>query len=354
MSRCNIVLLDSYPDLRTKRRLGQLSSVLGRDLNVYVDTTRATSNATNIRNYAYYPLSRLRVFQILRANFIYFTGSRIPVFFFPFLLFARLLGAKLLCEISDLPLSRDIGPAGIINQNIQLALWKFFLNLLTKNFIVTSEGFLAACSKKSRVYISSNCNPYSGSHNFRRFADDGIQYTFVYAGFIRYLDQLRLLCEYCIKHRLYFAIYGSPLDAYHKLVDSCPCSRGDFEQYIRYKGQFSEQDLPVIYSSARFVYSVYDEKSLNCRLALPNKLYEASFYMKPILVSSGTYLSSVVSSSGLGYGLSSFDKQRFESELTSVLRVTHEFDPERFSNFYRSSLNSDGHILDFLKEVAVI
>lgn len=71
---------------------------------------------------------------------------------------------------------------------------------------------------------------------------------------------------------------------------------------IRYHGPFqAPQDLPRIYRAVDIVFSVYDNRDYNVKLALPNKLYEAAFFGVPILVASDTSLASRVETWGIGW-----------------------------------------------------
>jgi succinoglycan biosynthesis protein ExoL len=70
---------------------------------------------------------------------------------------------------------------------------------------------------------------------------------------------------------------------------------------IKYFGQFKyPDDIKRIYSQIDLAFSMYDSNDLNVRLALPNKLYEAMYFRKPIIVSSNTYLSDNVEKYGIG------------------------------------------------------
>ena len=72
---------------------------------------------------------------------------------------------------------------------------------------------------------------------------------------------------------------------------------------IFYHGSFNFfKDSAEIYSSLSMLYMPYDttSDSLNNRVALPNKLYEAMFFQVPIITSSDTYLGSIVNDFGIG------------------------------------------------------
>ena len=58
-----------------------------------------------------------------------------------------------------------------------------------------------------------------------------------------------------------------------------------------------------IYKQVDVVISCYDTSTINERIAEPNKLYEAMFFCKPIVVSPGTFLANQVTNYECGYTL---------------------------------------------------
>ena len=64
------------------------------------------------------------------------------------------------------------------------------------------------------------------------------------------------------------------------------------------------------------IYSVYDADMTNVRVALPNKLYEAIYCERPIIVAKGTYLAELVERWGVGVAVD----HREPKELTAVLQ----------------------------------
>lgn len=68
-------------------------------------------------------------------------------------------------------------------------------------------------------------------------------------------------------------------------------------------------ELPNIYQQIDIVVSCYDTSSWNVRVAEPNKLYEAVFFERPIVVSKGTFLEKQVRRFNAGYAIKADDNQ---------------------------------------------
>jgi succinoglycan biosynthesis protein ExoL len=71
---------------------------------------------------------------------------------------------------------------------------------------------------------------------------------------------------------------------------------------IKYFGPFKNpDDLSKIYSNIDIIVACYDVENLNERILEPNKLYEALYFNKPIVVSKNTFLSKKVKTLGCGF-----------------------------------------------------
>jgi len=119
-----------------------------------------------------------------------------------------------------------------------------------------------------------------------------------FVGFLRYRDCLLPVIKSIsrLKGIFEFHVYGQgPL-------------RDEIEKYemrsdnIFYHGSFKNpEDLSRIYGSLHLNYVVYDNKDLNVRLAIPNKLYESIYFCTPMVVAADTELSKRVLELSIGF-----------------------------------------------------
>lgn len=119
-------------------------------------------------------------------------------------------------------------------------------------------------------------------------------------------------------------IYGK--GTYQKLVEEY----ANKYENIKYFGEYNFfQDSAKIYASLDILYMPYDTTngSLNNKIALPNKLYEAMYFQVPIITSCGTYLGELVEEYGIGKTIKCCD----EKELLNVLENMN--DTKKFENF---------------------
>lgn len=93
------------------------------------------------------------------------------------------------------------------------------------------------------------------------------------------------------------------------------------EQYqnVFYHGRFKNpEDLANIYKNIDVLLCTYDYRFDNVRYAEPNKLYEAIYFRKPIIVSTNTFLSEKVSSLNIGYSIDPFDTSSIVSFIQNL------------------------------------
>lgn len=77
-------------------------------------------------------------------------------------------------------------------------------------------------------------------------------------------------------------------------------------------------DLLKVYGQVDMVLCTYDIHSANVRYAEPNKLYEAIYFFKPIIVTQGTFLADKVQRLGVGYALDPFNDNAITQWLSHL------------------------------------
>lgn len=118
-----------------------------------------------------------------------------------------------------------------------------------------------------------------------------------------------------------------------------------------FHGRFNNpQDLPAIYENVDIVIALYDVESINVLYAEPNKLYEAIYYRKPIIVSTGTFLAQKVNRLGIGFDIDALSATCIDTFIESlssekIIKKKHAAD-----NILRSeAINDNSKLLEAVK-----
>ena len=175
-----------------------------------------------------------------------------------------------------------------------------------------SEGFLQyhfGDKRPDNVYVIPN-RLHQNIVNVEEIAYTGLnenKLRFGFVGGIRY-DTIYKFAETLLMHFPNYEMHFYGMYPNEK-------SRMQFEPLNRYENCFfhgafrSPDDLPKIYSQIDVLVSAYDVTGINPRYAEPNKLYEALYFEKPIIVSANSFLADKVRRLGIGYDVDALNEE---------------------------------------------
>ena len=232
-----------------------------------------------------------------------------PIYYsFGFLssLFFFLFGKHYVYEISDILY-------GYPRFSKVLWLFKWIDKKMIKKSLVTvmtSKGFYDFYGiKDSKIVIQPN-KVNSSLRDYHRepmCCEENKGLVFSFVGAVRYDSILRfanVIGHYFPEHKFYF--YGQ---ASGKTLEKC-LELSNKNSNVAYFGAFKNpDDLVDIYRNINIVVACYTPTALNEKLAEPNKLYEALFFCKPIIVSEGIFLTEQVRRYDCGFSLDATREQ---------------------------------------------
>lgn len=185
---------------------------------------------------------------------------------------------------------------------------------------MTSEGFRSylGVPAKDIVLLQNKVNPALSSYHREALAFTD-RFRFGFVGAIRYESILRfaeVIAEEFPQHEFHF-FGGTGERMKGRCLDLVKCYKN-----VHYHGPFvNPDDLPGVYGQLDIVVACYDVSSVNERIAEPNKLFEAMFFCRPIVVSEGIFLAEQVRRFGCGYTI---DATRKESIRAFVKSLEHD------------------------------
>lgn len=200
-------------------------------------------------------------------------------------------------EVGDIRVLSGRISAGIFDKIYSKALFHCFETVVTsgkfKEYLAARYALPVERIKVIENRLSSEVFPPEFISEFKPIGRDELRVGII--GLLRYRNILEFLSAHSEKRsRFGIRIHGDgplkyEIDRYLKM----PC--------VTWSGQFKyPDDVRSIYDGIDLSFVMYDSTDLNVRLALPNKLYEAMYFRKPLIVSSGTYLSEKVEQYKIG------------------------------------------------------
>lgn len=183
-------------------------------------------------------------------------------------------------------------------------------NIIKTSFftIMTSEGFkryFFGDKKMDNIMVQPNKLSNKLKLNTERtvFKPNIQSLNFSFVGSIRYFDTVLRFAKVIGKN--------FPQHKFHFFGDSK--SVADFKEQcseydnVIFHGAFkSPEDLECIYSQTDIVVACYENSNLNEKIAEPNKMYEAIYFCKPIVVSTNTFLAQQVEKYKCGYAINAY------------------------------------------------
>lgn len=177
--------------------------------------------------------------------------------------------------------------------------------------VMTSEGFydFFSIKKENIVILPNKINSTLAQYKRTRLQMQRTsKIVFSFVGSIRYDTVFRfaeVIGEKFPQHE--FLFYGR---AKGKVLDKCNYLISTYTN-IKYLGEYKNpEDLPNIYDNINVVVACYTPSSLNERIAEPNKLYEALFFCRPIIVSQGIFLEHQVNKYKCGFSIDATSKEK--------------------------------------------
>lgn len=203
--------------------------------------------------------------------------------------------------------------------------YKFFLKkLIDKSFFTTisSGGFRSFLPNSKKIIPNHNITNVENSFVIPTLFPYKKNVRIGFLGYIRYREENEMIIRHISKEKRFSLYYGG---VYAK---SCPInedSRLEFSN-ITYGGSFQNQEKVILYKDIDMIHSVYGSNDIARSTLLPNRLYDAIIFKKPMLVSPNTYLSNIIEKYDLGISIDLYD-ENFIKKLSDYI---DSFSSEKF------------------------
>lgn len=225
---------------------------------------------------------------------------------------------KIIYEVADIPemiITKQENAVTKRIKKIEVRLCQAIYKL-----ILTSPKYYDAyyCDfiKREKVFFMPNVPSQKLFESYTKKGKENGIFTIGFIGFIRYFDAMQALIN-AVKQipdiRLLFIGDGmdaQPLQEYAESINA---------NNVVFKGKYDyEKEIASLYGQIDLVYSAYDNRSNNSKIALPNRLYEAIVCELPIIVSEETYLWELVDDMGIGEAVDPFDTDKIVNTIAKM------------------------------------
>ena len=206
---------------------------------------------------------------------------------------------------------------------------------------ISSPGYKKYFNNQSNIYISHNISNVSDEYKKISDLKNKDKITIGFLGYVRYFDVNTKLINDFKDNKKYSLLYvGTPfsdcdLDTYCKVNNI---------KNVTLIGKYDNSEKARLYKNIDIINSIYSLSSEEVQPAIPNRLYDAALFKKPIIVNKGTYLSEIVEKYKLGLIVDPFN----ENIKSSVENYLKNFDGKDFSkncNKFLSEINSDRELM---------
>ena len=188
---------------------------------------------------------------------------------------------------------------------------------------ISSPGFYSFVPHSEKVFLTHNITNLSARKNDCSLDTTRSPIVIGFVGGVQYPEENKRLCKQLKDNPRFSLRYVG------KVHPGCDL-RGYCEKIgmsnIEFLPPYDNRQKPLIYEQIDLINSVYGADSPITRIALPNRLYDAALFKKPILVSKGTLLAEIVERFHMGLAI---DTQ--EPELAKCINSYLEhFNQEAF------------------------
>lgn len=175
---------------------------------------------------------------------------------------------------------------------------------------ISSEGFLSWLPSEKQYVLSPNLRDVNFEGEVASFSRESRVISYVgaigyFASNTKFIDGIKGLKRWSLR----YIGRGTEEVNLKQYVNSHGIKN------VSFLGLYAPGEKKNFYFDANFILCCYGNNSIVVKTALPNRLYEACAYRRPIIVNTGTYLAQVVKSNGLGIVCDLDNLDTLESEL---------------------------------------
>lgn len=209
----------------------------------------------------------------------------------------------------------------------KIGIYRNVVDKIIKNSFCTlmsSKGYMKYFKNQEKIIITHNISNEEEKEDHAVDLKNKEKLNIGFLGYVRYFDvNSRLINFFKNSNKVSFTYIGLPfkdcdLEGY--------CKQNNIKN-VYFQGRYENSEKAKLYKNIDIINSIYSLDSEEVQPAIPNRLYDAALFKKPIITAKGTYLSQIVNEYELGFSIDVY-KDDVQKELENYLKT---FDAEEFN-----------------------
>lgn len=217
----------------------------------------------------------------------------------------------------------------------KISVYKKTVDKIIKNSyctLMSSKGYMKYFENKDKIIITHNISNENDLEEKAVNLKSKPKLNIGFLGYVRYFDvNSKLIDAFKNSERISFTYIGLPFQ-------DCDlegfCKKNQINN-VKFMGRYENSDKAKFYKDIDIINSIYSLNSAEVQPAIPNRLYDAALFKKPIIVAKGTYLAQIVKEYGLGLEI-----DVYKDNIVEVIeKYINEFNEEEFTQKCNRFLN---------------
>lgn len=193
---------------------------------------------------------------------------------------------------------------------------------------ISSRGFKRFLGDKDKMVVNHNISNFENIEGIPSLTKDKKVINIGFVGAIRYFDENIALIQNLPPSNYHFVYHGLEIADCH-LEEFC---KNKNLSNVEFAGAFKNEEKHTLYKEIDIINSLYGNLTMEVQSELPNRLYDALIFKKPIITTEGTYLTEVVEKYGIGFSLpgsQNYNKNEYRKKIEEYVK---NFEPTMFTN----------------------
>ena len=211
--------------------------------------------------------------------------------------------------------------------------YNFYLNtvhkLIDASFFstISSQGFKSFLGKNDKLILNHNISNLDKIEKYPSLNKNKKEITIGFVGAVRYFDENIALIKSFKSSSRFTLIFNGREAADCHLEEFCNNNK---ITNVKFSGAFLNEEKPMLYKKIDIINSLYGNQKIDVQTLLPNRLYDALIFKKPLIVTEGTYLSKIVKKYGIGLTLPGSQDYNEKIYKEKILQYVSRFDEKKY------------------------